>query len=83
MNKFDELTSRNTGCQALRGVPAEVRGRLSPPFRIFQENLLNLLTIKISKTILGSVGLDCTFSRKLRFCCENGRMALLGQIVLL
>ena len=28
------------------------RGRLSPPFRFFQENLLNLLTIGISKTIL-------------------------------
>lgn len=52
MNKFDELTSRNTGCQALRGVPAEVRGKLFPPFRIFQENRLNLLTIGISKTIL-------------------------------
>ena len=29
----------------------------------------------------GSVGLDCTFSRKLRFCCENDPLALLGQAV--
>ncbi len=41
-------------------------------YDLTQQSLLN-----------GSVGSVRFFSRKLRFCCENGKLALLGQSVLL